>query len=69
MSKNLRYDDAIERIRALTAKESDWVSIMATVACELHHSFDYFDWTGFYRMINPTTLKIGPYQEHTAVSV
>ena len=70
MSKNLIYDDAIERIRALTTKESDWISIMATVACELHHSFDYFDWTGFYRMINPTTLKIGPYQgTHGCLSI
>lgn len=35
---------------------------MATVACELHHSDDRFDWTGFYRVTAPETLKIGPYQ-------
>ena len=35
---------------------------MATVVCELHHAFDYFDWTGFYRVVGPGLLKIGPYQ-------
>ncbi len=35
---------------------------MATVACELHHADDRFDWTGFYRVTAPGMLKIGPYQ-------
>ena len=35
---------------------------MATVVCELHHSDDRFDWTGFYRVTSPEMLKIGPYQ-------
>ena len=35
---------------------------MATVACEVHHSDDRFDWTGFYRVTDPGLLKIGPYQ-------
>jgi GAF domain-containing protein len=35
---------------------------MATVACEVHHSDDRFDWTGFYRVTAPNLLKIGPYQ-------
>ena len=35
---------------------------MATVACELHHADDRFDWTGFYRVTAPEMLKIGPYQ-------
>jgi hypothetical protein len=35
---------------------------MATVACEVHHSDDRFDWTGFYRVTEPGLLKIGPYQ-------
>ncbi len=40
----------------------DWVAAMATVACELHHAFAYFDWTGFYRVTEPELLVIGPYQ-------
>jgi GAF domain-containing protein len=35
---------------------------MATVACEVHHADDRFDWTGFYRVVEPEVLKIGPYQ-------
>lgn len=27
----------------------DWVGAMATVACELHHAFAYFHWTGTAR--------------------
>lgn len=50
------------RIAALTEGETDAVALMATVACELHHSDDRFDWTGFYRVTEPGVLKIGPYQ-------
>ncbi len=35
---------------------------MATVACELHHYFPHFHWTGFYRVVEPGLLKVGPYQ-------
>jgi GAF domain-containing protein len=35
---------------------------MATVACELHHAFDYFHWTGFYRAVSDRLLVVGPYQ-------
>ncbi len=49
-------------IRALTHGETDTVALMATVACELHHAHPYADWTGFYRVVAPELLKIGPYQ-------
>jgi GAF domain-containing protein len=42
--------------------ETDQVALMATVACEVHHSDARFDWTGFYRVTAPNLLKIGPYQ-------
>jgi GAF domain-containing protein len=38
------------------------VALMATLACEIHHADDRFDWTGFYRVTAPGLLKIGPYQ-------
>lgn len=56
------YQDLSARIRALTEGETDEVALMATMACELHHSDDRFDWTGFYRVVAPDLLKIGPYQ-------
>lgn len=56
------YDALTARIRALTQGETDEVALMATLACEIHHSDDRFDWTGFYRVVAPELLKIGPYQ-------
>jgi len=56
------YDQLSKTIAALTEGETDEVALMATVACELHHADDRFDWTGFYRNVGKETLKIGPYQ-------
>lgn len=56
------YDTLSKTIAALVEGESDEVAIMATLACEVHHSDDRFDWTGFYRVTAPELLKIGPYQ-------
>ena len=56
------YHDLRRRIAALTEGEDDVVALMATIACELHHADDRFDWTGFYRVVTPGLLKIGPYQ-------
>jgi GAF domain-containing protein len=60
--RDQHYQEVAERIEALLSGENDWVAGMATVVCELHHSFEYFDWTGFYRVTEPQLLKIGPYQ-------
>lgn len=54
--------DIIQSIRALTIGETDAVALMATVACEIHHAHPFADWTGFYRVVTPELLKIGPYQ-------
>ncbi|RNF33428.1 GAF domain-containing protein [Paracoccus methylarcula] len=56
------YDALQARIRALTEGETDEVALMATLACEIHHSDERFDWTGFYRVVAAELLKIGPYQ-------
>lgn len=56
------YTEARRRIDALLDGETDWVAAMATVACELHHTFPYYDWTGFYRLVRDDHLVVGPYQ-------
>lgn len=56
------YTSLIKTIASLTEGEDDVIALMATVVCELHHSDDRFDWTGFYRVTSPEMLKIGPYQ-------
>ncbi len=50
------------RLKALCEGETDTVALMATFACELHHADPRSDWTGFYRVVAPDLLKIGPYQ-------
>ncbi|MDT2034069.1 MAG: GAF domain-containing protein [Planktomarina sp.] len=56
------YESFKKSIASLTDGEDDVIALMATVASELHHSDDRFDWTGFYRVTSPQMLKIGPYQ-------
>jgi len=56
------HEEVRMRIAGLLEEENDWVAAMATVACELHHGFEHFHWTGFYRTTAPQVLKIGPYQ-------
>jgi len=56
------YDRLSHTLAALTEGETDEVALMATMACEVHHADDRFDWTGFYRAVGPELLKIGPYQ-------
>lgn len=56
------YQTATKEILALTHGETDAVALMATLACEIHARHPLSDWTGFYRVVAPELLKIGPYQ-------
>jgi GAF domain-containing protein len=60
MSDVLRRDRRAPA-RALRSEDDD-VALMATAACELFHGVERFDWVGFYRVVAPELLKIGPYQ-------
>ena len=39
----------------------DEITAMATLASLLHYSFGHL-WTGFYRVVGPQLLRVGPYQ-------
>jgi GAF domain-containing protein len=41
---------------------NDPVAAMATVASVVHGNLAYSSWTGFYRVVEPGLLRIGPYQ-------
>lgn len=56
------YTMLAKTIRSLVEGETDHVALMATIACEVHHSDPRFNWTGFYRVTEPNLMKIGPYQ-------
>ena len=59
-----KYKDLYRRIESLVEHEDDLVAAMATIACEIHQSFEKFHWTGFYRHSEERDhcLVIGPYQ-------
>jgi len=62
-ARRAHYDAVIARIQAVLADTDDGVAAMATVACELHHAFEFFHWTGFYRRRGQSeALIVGPYQ-------
>jgi GAF domain-containing protein len=44
----------------LTGIDDD-IAGMATVSALIHHAFDHL-WTGFYRVVGPELLRVGPYQ-------
>jgi GAF domain-containing protein len=56
------FEETSQRIRALIEGERDEIAVMATIAAELRHSFAHFQWVGFYRVVAPGVLKVGPYQ-------
>lgn len=56
------YDALRQQVLSLTHGETDTVALMATLACEIHQHHPLSDWTGFYRVVAPELLKIGPYQ-------
>ncbi len=56
------YERVYQSVATILEGEADWVAAMATTVCELHTAFAYFDWTGFYRHMEPELLVIGPYQ-------
>jgi GAF domain-containing protein len=62
--KQSNYNQTIRRLKAILEGEDDWIAAMATVCCELHHAFEHFHWTGFYRAVSGDELVIGPYQGH-----
>lgn len=58
-----RYQTLFQRLEYLLKDENDWIAVMATVCCELHHAFENFHWTGFYRAVSDDLLVVGPYQD------
>ena len=56
------YKTVSQTIASLCEGETDAVAKMATISCELFQNLEGFDWVGFYRVVEPGLLKIGPYQ-------
>lgn len=61
-ARRAQHAEVAARIASLLEGEDDVVAAMSTVVCELHHAFSAWHWTGFYRVIAPELLAVGPYQ-------
>jgi L-methionine (R)-S-oxide reductase len=49
------------QIAALLEGLDDEIAAMATISCVVHNGFGHL-WSGFYRVVGPMLLRVGPYQ-------
>ena len=61
VEKSRAYSELDGHVRAVLEGVDDNVTAMATVSCLVHHAFGHL-WTGFYRVVAPALLRVGPYQ-------
>ena len=62
IERNETYRSALREIDAVLEGCTDPVTAMATAASVLHGRLPYASWTGFYRVVGPELLRVGPYQ-------
>lgn len=61
-SKKEIYREALRELDSVLEGVDDPITAMATCACVLHRLLPYASWTGFYRVVAPRLLRVGPYQ-------
>lgn len=59
--KDRAYPQLHAHLINVLAGINDDIAGMATVSALLHHAFGHL-WTGFYRVVGPGLLRVGPYQ-------
>jgi GAF domain-containing protein len=60
--KEEKYRHSIHQIKHILDESIDTIGAMSTIASILHSNFEYFSWTGFYRVAKQGLLIVGPYQ-------
>ena len=60
--KRARYADLRRDLAAVLDGLDDPVAAMATAACLVHSALPQASWSGFYRVVAPGLLRVGPYQ-------
>lgn len=66
--KLAKYERIKKQLEPLFLKTSDPLARMTTAVAVLHHKFDYFFWTGFYRLVEGE-LTVTTYQGSLACLV
>jgi L-methionine (R)-S-oxide reductase len=59
--KDRAYADLHVLLINTLGEVDDPVAAMATASALVHHAFRHL-WTGFYRVVAPSLLRVGPYQ-------
>jgi GAF domain-containing protein len=62
MRKDLVYEEAWSEIESLLADLEDPISRMSTICAVLKARLPWASWVGFYRVVRPGILEVGPYQ-------
>jgi len=62
MSQTDIYRQAESRIDELVRDLDDPIAAMPSTAAVLHELLPAASWTGFYRVVDPELLRVGPYQ-------
>jgi GAF domain-containing protein len=61
LSKQEAYVTLEAQLDAILEGIDDPIACMATISCVLAQGFGHL-WTGFYRVVAPSLLRVGPYQ-------
>jgi len=56
------YRRTLQELDGVLAGVDDAITAMATCAALLHANLPYASWAGFYRVVAPRLLRVGPYQ-------
>jgi len=60
--KQKLYREITTELGAVLAGLEDPIAAMASCACILKERLTYASWVGFYRVVAPGLLRVGPYQ-------
>jgi GAF domain-containing protein len=62
IDKESLWREVVEELGAILQGETDTTARMATICAHLKLRIPYASWVGFYRVIGPEMLAVGPYQ-------
>lgn len=66
LTRDVFYDLLYRQAEALLRDEFDFIANMANLAALLYGAMDRVNWVGFYRLISPQELVLGPFQGNPA---
>ena len=61
LPKAQAYEQLAQQLNAILDGVDDEITAMATISCVVQNGFGHL-WSGFYRVVSPTLLRVGPYQ-------